>query len=182
MFLRTGPAPKDLPEICKSCLVAQEPGKFLDHLCLILELTFPDNERAPAHVCELTPIRTVTLAILLEFRNPVLLSCIWYSSFCAALVLMPETSMDKDRFASARKHDIWTARKTVGVQTVAIAHTVQQRPHGHFRSSVLASYPRHVSAAIFLRKPIHSPLDCEIERKVRDILEPPALHHDIQGF
>lgn len=106
MFLRTGRAPRDSRDTCKHSLIAKEAGKFSGQLCLVLEVALPNNERAPTQLPEPAPIRTVALAIPLEFRNPVLLPSARYPSFYATRVLMPEAAVNKDDLVTRRKNDV----------------------------------------------------------------------------
>src|SRR5215213_7532044 len=70
--------------------------------------------------------------------------------FGASGVLVPEASMDEQRCAVLRQHDVRLARQVPAVQPTAVAHRVQRPPHRQLRFRILRPYARHYLGA-FLR-------------------------------
>jgi len=62
-------------------------------------------------------------------------------------MLMPKAAVYKDRFASAREHNIRFAREILAVQPESVALSMQKRPQQHFRLCVFTADPAHVLAA-----------------------------------
>ena len=64
------------------------------------------------------------------------------------------------------------------MQPVTVAHAVNQPPHNHLRCRVPAAYSAHVSRAAFPCEIVQS-LNCQIQRKIRNILEALSIHHNV---
>src|SRR5690348_8483519 len=73
----------------------------------------------------------------------------------AAVVHVPETSVDKDHLAPAGEDEVWAAWQPFRVQDVAVAQTMDQPPDNHFRLCVLALDRRHVPAALLRSVNVH---------------------------
>ena len=68
------------------------------------ELTLPDNHRSPIEVIQLGPYSSVTFNVRRKFRSPELLARLWCVGISAALVPMPETTVDKYHSLESGQH------------------------------------------------------------------------------
>lgn len=71
-------------------------------------------------------------------------------------MLMPETTVNKNDFATGRENKIGLTWQGSDVKTVPIAKLVHNAPHLHFRLHSLAADLPHVLAARLRSKLIHS--------------------------
>lgn len=71
---------------------------------------------------------------------------------------MPETAVDEDRLLAAGEHQIGPSGELGAVQAVAIAHAMDQPPHGHFGARPLALDPGHAGAALGGGQGVHGGL------------------------
>jgi hypothetical protein len=60
---------------------------------------------------------------------------------------MPKTSVYKDDLSSARECQVGMTREITAMETVAIAHPVNNAPDHHLRLRVLAPNQRHLGTA-----------------------------------
>ncbi len=58
---------------------------------------------------------------------------------------MPEASVNQNRLAMTREHNVRAARKILAMETKAVAHAMKQRTHSNFWLGILASDPAHES-------------------------------------
>jgi hypothetical protein len=52
-------------------------------------------------------------------------------------MLMPEASMNENRFPAGRKDQVWLSRKVFAVQPESVAQPVEHPPQQKFRGCVL---------------------------------------------
>jgi hypothetical protein len=59
-------------------------------------------------------------------------------------MLVPEAATNFDYLLQPWEYQIWLSWKRRYMQPVAVAHTMYQPAHFHFRRSILAAYAPHV--------------------------------------
>lgn len=91
----------------------------------VLRLAFPDGQNLPASCRQCVNILGIAVNVPLEFGEPEIPSCLRNTGFSTAWVLMPKTSMDKDRRPSRRKHDVRFSWQIPTMQPEAKPETVQ---------------------------------------------------------
>lgn len=64
-------------------------------------------------------------------------------------MLMPKTPVYEDHLPTRPEHEIWFAGKMFSMQTVTVAHAVDNPADGHFRGRISALDRLHVIAAIY---------------------------------
>jgi hypothetical protein len=87
-------------------LVVQRRVQPRGELVHVLGLTFPDDQHSPSVLPERSYVTPISGNISLPFRTPEIRICLRYDSPVFASVHVPKTSMHKDHFSRARKHDV----------------------------------------------------------------------------
>ncbi len=111
-----------------------------------LELTLPDDDYLPAVVFEKLVVLLVPLLVSGDFVDPKLGVGLRY--LIAALVPMPEASVDEDGRVVAAHHDVGLPRNAFHVEAVAVAVTPQPLPDLQFGLGVAAADVRHHKMAL----------------------------------
>jgi len=68
---------------------------------------------------------------------------------------MPETAMDEDGLVMARKYNIWSPRQVASMQTVSIAHSVDEPSHFHLWCGVPTTNGLHIPTPLLCGQDIH---------------------------
>jgi hypothetical protein len=110
-------------------------------------LTFPDCDHPPSFAPQCVSDRLVPANVTFEFAHPERGSCFGEICEFAALMTMPEATVNEKNCLVAGEHQIRVARKISTVKPKTQAQAVQKRPDGDLRFCVLSSYPRHVPTA-----------------------------------
>lgn len=72
----------------------------------------------------------------------------------ATFVHVPETTMNKDYFASRDKDKVWLSWKALTMERITIAQGVSRLSDAQFRNSVLAPHRPHTGDPLFCREVI----------------------------
>jgi len=124
--------------------------KFLDSASenrFLPDFTFPDNHGTPAEFAKLPPGICVSRPVPREFwfpkralrsRLPIL----------SAAVLVPEAPVDEDYLLSRPKDKIGITRQVTGMETISVAHAMDQPPDCHFRFGISISDTGHAFATL----------------------------------
>lgn len=91
---------------------------------------------------------------------------------------MPETAVYKDRLFAARVDKIRLTGKLLAVEAVPVAEPMREFTHHHLGLHALRPDGSHVLRAPLFGDGIgHRPLHCQVEREVRYVTQPLAVHH-----
>ena len=115
---------------------------------LALNLTLPDDQQVPAEAAQFVPLRQVAGPIALELGLPERPACDGHGPAEFAVVAMPEAAMDENDFSVRGEYEIGTARQGAEVETITVAHGVDQPPDNHFGLCVPATNSGHVERAL----------------------------------
>lgn len=108
---------------------------------------------------------SVALRVSCQLGEPVLLSDGRDRCLLAALMLMPEASVDEDCSAVARKNNVRIARQVSAVKAKAVTKPVEQPPNYHLWLSVHLSDPRHPVARLAGNVGKHRKRSCHAARR-----------------
>ena len=112
----------------------------------VLDLTLPDSQNLPAEHFELRILLGGALLILFEFRKPVVKPGFRNSAVTAAMG-MPETPMHENSLAPRGESQIRLTGKVFALKAIAVAHTMCQTSHSHFRLRIPSlDGPHHLTA------------------------------------
>jgi hypothetical protein len=81
--------------------------------------------------------RSIPLLVEGELWRPIFEARAWHPALPASRMLMPETSMNENRFQARRKDKIWFSGKVFAVKPESIAQAMQYPAQQKFRSCVL---------------------------------------------
>lgn len=85
----------------------------------------------------------VPLNVTREFRNPIAVVLRRQLESVAAVMPMPEATMNKDHLAKTRKDKVGRSSQFADVKAVTITSSVNQSPYNHLWSGVAFLDPRH---------------------------------------
>lgn len=71
-----------------------------------------------------------------------------------ALMQVPETTVNKDDFASRYKDKVWLSWKVLAMERVSIPQGVNHLSNAHLRRRVFAPYGAHTGASLLCREVI----------------------------
>jgi hypothetical protein len=111
-------------------------------------LALPDEGYVPTKLLEPTLGGQIARLVSLKLRNPVLGPGLWLPRESAALVLMPEASMNENGQATPGQNDIRRSRQVAPMQTKSEAQAVKSLAHTYFRSGIFSPDTGHVRAAL----------------------------------
>jgi len=74
-----------------------------------------------------------------------------------AFVQVPETTVNKDDFASRNKDKIWLSWKVLAMERVTIAQGVNLSSDAQFRISILTAHSAHTGASLFWSEVVRHP-------------------------
>jgi hypothetical protein len=120
-----------------------------------VNLAFPHNKDAPPCPAQTSNITPIPLHISLQFGIPIAFVRGGTITPCPAGMAVPETAVNEDNLAAARKHQIRRARQITGVQPVSKPHPVHQAADSQFRPAVFTADPSHQGTAFGLRQFVH---------------------------
>jgi hypothetical protein len=84
----------------------------------------------------------ISFLIRFDLCNPVFSTRFGEFSL-AAIVSVPEASMDEYSFPSARKDEVWPPGKVSSMQPVSIAETMQEMANSQFGSGIAGAHAFH---------------------------------------
>jgi hypothetical protein len=94
-------------------------------------------------------------------------------------MLVPEAAMHKNCLLPATENQIGFAGEILGMEPIAVPHTVHKAPDEHLRRGVLAVDVPHIFGAAFGGERIHHyTLNGKIKWQVRNITKAFAFGHD----
>ena len=116
-------------------------GNF--HLVAATESTLPDDRDAPARADQRQSVAFVYRCVGVEFALPEVSPRRWSRRVTAAVVSMPETTVDEADGLMTREYEVGLARKALVVQPVSETTRVKCTTQNHLGARVLASNTRH---------------------------------------
>ena len=124
-------------QICCRCLAdAEKTLKLGQQRRWVFELTLPNRKHRPSCLSQGVFLSAITHSIRSNFLSPEGASNLREACEAAAIVAMPEASMDKNGLPAARKDDVWCSSEAADVDSIAPAPTVQKLANSQFGSSV----------------------------------------------
>lgn len=114
----------------------------------VVGFAFPNCQNLPPVGYQHGVYSCITGTVASELRVPVGEVAQGAMSLLATgvLMLVPETTMDKDDFPPTAEYQIRFARQMPGVQPIAKSHSVDRSPHPNLGASVNASIRLHSDA------------------------------------
>jgi len=108
------------------------------------QLASPNNDDLPAQLFQFAPVFLVIGGVAGKFLLPELFVCGGRGGVFAALVPVPEASMNEDDGFVFRQDDVGFSGEIFHMQSEPVSGPVQHGPDDHFRLGVLASDPAHI--------------------------------------
>lgn len=122
---------------------------------VIPRLAFPNHEHTPAELAERGAGAGVTPSICPEFGFPNRPSGFRSGGPRAALVAVPEATVNKNNRPVAREDDVGRAGQPPRAHSEAEPDPVKKRAHAQFRGGVARADSRHYCASLFLVEYVH---------------------------
>ena len=97
---------------------------------------FPDYANLPPLAYQVANVFRVSSYVSADLVLPVIDPAGGKPSL-PAVVAVPEATVDEDYLAPRPEHEVGAPGQVAPVETVAIAHPVQEPAHGHFGAGVL---------------------------------------------
>lgn len=108
------------------------------------ELTLPDGDAVPAHLCQLLLLLAVAFLVAVDFLGPEVNVCPRHTEVLAALMPMPEAPIDEHARPILAQNDVGMAWQPWVVQPVSEPLTPQELAHDYLRLRVLGANTRHI--------------------------------------
>lgn len=115
--------------------------------CWRLCFALPNCRYPPAHSLKFLDVAAVPVLILCQLSLPIVDTALGHVGYLAALVLMPETSVDKYHETVAGQHDIRGAGEGPPMKAETKAPSMDSLPYKQFRFRILPLYRSHYVAA-----------------------------------
>lgn len=120
------------------------------------EFALPDCEHSPTCVPERAPSASISLDIVSELRLPELCAGFGGCSVTAALVAMPETTMDKYTGPESGEYNVRASRKVPAMKPKSVTVGMEEATYDHLRSCVLSLDTGHHARSGCRVNDIHS--------------------------
>lgn len=109
----------------------------------------------PPHFCQLVSLFLVPHLVALYFRFPEICVALGYHETAAALMTVPEATVDKDDSPVLAHHYVGVSRQSRMVEPISETTSKQVLAHHYFRLRPLASDGCHTLVALFFCHPVH---------------------------
>ena len=119
----------------------QKRTNLLSDIGTALNFAFPQDEHVPAGFRKVGQVFRFARSVPFQLRNPVIAVGLGKARGLAGGVgvLVPETAVNENHLPTARKHEVGAARQVMPVQTVPVAHSVDQAADSELGLRVLAA-------------------------------------------
>lgn len=147
-------------------------------------LAFPNREDAPAGGLQGNFIGGIALNVAGYLLAPIFRVRFWLSRAPAAVMSMPEATVDKDGLAARPEDKVWLSGEVFAVEPVPVAHGVNQPAHDHLGLRVRGFDRSHDVAADWIsrcRLLRHSQPRRTRSRPARDSDGRPAIEAALPG-
>lgn len=114
----------------------------------MLKGALPDDRHAPSKSMEHLCVARVTIDIFLELQSPEFFICPGSGRIAAALVPVPETSVDKHHCSVLWKYEVGGPGQFLYMESVSEPSGEKKGAKRPFRPSVLSSDARHHATAL----------------------------------
>ena len=154
---------------------------FFGQAVEILGLALPDHENGPAHFAECGLVESITAGVPVQLVPPEFspVGRLRGAIPRAALVPMPEATVNEDHLTSRTEHEVRAAREVARVKTVAIPQAVYEPTNTHLGLRVLRPDSAHSFATFTNRERVETALPhVEIKAKSRTM----AMKNRLVGY
>lgn len=120
----------------------------------LTHLALPNDQRIPTLLGTAAEVTGIARPVPVELCLPEIAARFWDMGKLAALMLVPEASMDEDGFPTPWECHIGAARRRLPLQAEAIAEAMQRAAHDHLGLGVGPPDASHVGASVSRGKPV----------------------------
>ncbi len=123
--------------------------KFIhDPRQVLLQLALPNHQYVPASIDKFFSLMFVSLDISVEFFFPEISSGLWSRGITAALMPVPETTVDEYYSFILGKHYVWLANHLADIFPEPEPSGEQSLPQLNLNGGVLPSYVAHIDVPL----------------------------------
>lgn len=126
-----------------------------EELAQISCLTFPHDEDFPPARSQLPHVPPVPFDVAQPLGLPEIRVRLRNHLPILTSMHMPETAMNEDNLAVARKYKIGSPGQITSMQTESVTHVVNETAYNNFRLRVLASNGLHIPTPLICGEDIH---------------------------